>query len=451
MEDAAIYQVSAKNSKGIVSCSGVLEVGDMSEFKIHQRYFGKLKQKAENRRRELEGKKNQGPEHQEQLRTISPDRTQRKRRSNMEAFLSPPSSLEDEGGEVNHQAVAVETEERLQEKTEGEVEEKPVPITNGAESAITNGQAINDSGGTGTTHIYDSVQKILTAQQPKTPSVKKKIKISSSAKAVRADTLGERASEERRMKAATSTSAAQAQPIQTKRNTEEVMEVESNVDTSASVSDSRILTEQCQISTKEALLVDAPSLHEKKCAKGAVHPKKGRPVAPVPPAAPQSTNRTVPGPEDKPAGKHEKDIKYLNPNKGKGRKESLEMQNQTPSSAIKLQSVPAKTSQQPFSTETEGISKLEDVDRESSTHPQIAPLIREAENVDVVTVCVSHRDVVSVDAPCESKSASLPRPCERAADQLSDKGTSPRLKNASASQPAPQSEVSDPFFFCMSS
>ncbi|XP_061679752.1 uncharacterized protein alpk3a isoform X2 [Syngnathoides biaculeatus] len=54
LDDAAIYQVSASNSKGIVSCSGVLEVGTMSEFKIHQRFFAKLKQKAEKKRKELD-------------------------------------------------------------------------------------------------------------------------------------------------------------------------------------------------------------------------------------------------------------------------------------------------------------------------------------------------------------------------------------------------------------
>ncbi|XP_046721223.1 titin homolog isoform X2 [Silurus meridionalis] len=54
VDDAAIYQASARNSKGIVSCSGVLEVGTMSEYKIHQKFFAKLKQKAELKRRELE-------------------------------------------------------------------------------------------------------------------------------------------------------------------------------------------------------------------------------------------------------------------------------------------------------------------------------------------------------------------------------------------------------------
>ncbi|KAE8297289.1 Alpha-protein kinase 3 [Larimichthys crocea] len=112
VEDAAMYQASASNIKGIVSCSGVLEVGEMNEFKIHQRYFAKIKQKAESRRREAEGKENQEP-----LRTISPDRTQRKRRSTMEAFLSTPSSTEDESSEESNQVVASETEARLQEAT----------------------------------------------------------------------------------------------------------------------------------------------------------------------------------------------------------------------------------------------------------------------------------------------------------------------------------------------
>uniref|UniRef100_A0A3B4TGZ2 non-specific serine/threonine protein kinase n=1 Tax=Seriola dumerili TaxID=41447 RepID=A0A3B4TGZ2_SERDU len=183
VEDAAIYQASAINSKGIVSCSGVLEVGEMNEFKIHQRYFAKLKQKAEHRRREAEGKENQEP-----LRTISPDRTQRKRRSTMEAFLSMPSSMEDESNEESPQAVAVGTEDRLQEATVEEVEEKPV----------TNGQVVNENGNNGGTYIYDSAQKIFTAHQPKTPFVKKKIKISNIAKVAKADTLGERVSEERK-------------------------------------------------------------------------------------------------------------------------------------------------------------------------------------------------------------------------------------------------------------
>uniref|UniRef100_UPI00358E41D0 alpha-protein kinase 3 n=1 Tax=Myxine glutinosa TaxID=7769 RepID=UPI00358E41D0 len=52
-EDAAIYQVSARNHKGIVSCSAVLEVGTMTEYKIHLRWFDRIKRRAEARKREL--------------------------------------------------------------------------------------------------------------------------------------------------------------------------------------------------------------------------------------------------------------------------------------------------------------------------------------------------------------------------------------------------------------
>uniref|UniRef100_A0A8C4QF03 non-specific serine/threonine protein kinase n=1 Tax=Eptatretus burgeri TaxID=7764 RepID=A0A8C4QF03_EPTBU len=52
-DDAAIYQVSARNHKGIVSCSAVLEVGTMTEYKIHLRWFDRIKRRAEARKHEL--------------------------------------------------------------------------------------------------------------------------------------------------------------------------------------------------------------------------------------------------------------------------------------------------------------------------------------------------------------------------------------------------------------
>ncbi|TKS69873.1 Alpha-protein kinase 3 [Collichthys lucidus] len=213
VEDAAMYQASASNLKGIVSCSGVLEVGEMNEFKIHQRYFAKIKQKAESRRREAEGKENQEP-----LRTISPDRTQRKRRSTMESFLSTPSSTEDDSMEESNQVIASETEARLQEATVEEMKEKLVTITNGAVSAVIKGQAISENGRSEKSEIriYDSAQKIFTAHQPRTPFVKKKIKISNSAKVAKSDAPALPASEQRRAKDETSASSALAckEPVQ---------------------------------------------------------------------------------------------------------------------------------------------------------------------------------------------------------------------------------------------
>ncbi|XP_078056297.1 alpha-protein kinase 3 [Mustelus asterias] len=93
-DDAAIYQASARNNKGIVSCSGTLEVGTMNEYKIHQRWFARLKQKAQTKRRELDETRIRGKENvahaanvrrQDFLRTVSPERTQRKRKSQSEA------------------------------------------------------------------------------------------------------------------------------------------------------------------------------------------------------------------------------------------------------------------------------------------------------------------------------------------------------------------------------
>ncbi|XP_054633840.1 uncharacterized protein alpk3a [Dunckerocampus dactyliophorus] len=81
LDDAAIYQVSASNSKGIVSCSGVLEVGTMSEFKIHQRFFAKLKQKAEKKRKDLEEhpKKEDKENIQREEPLVNPEPPPRKR------------------------------------------------------------------------------------------------------------------------------------------------------------------------------------------------------------------------------------------------------------------------------------------------------------------------------------------------------------------------------------
>ncbi|XP_054475708.1 alpha-protein kinase 3 [Anoplopoma fimbria] len=417
VEDAAIYQTSASNSKGIVSCSGVLEVGEMNEFKIHQRYFAKLKQKAENRRKEAEGKENQEP-----LRTISPDRTQRKRRSTMEAFLSTPSSMEDEGIEESIQAVAVETEARLQEAAVEEVEEKPVPITNGAVSAVTNGQAIVENGNKNGTYIYDSAQKIFTAHQPKTPFVKKKIKISNS-------TQGEQSSEEKRSKDETLTSVALActESVQSDGNSEELMEVENIVGSSVVDSGSRIVTEPPQKSeTEEVLRAERPSKGENTCVKVAVPSKKGQMPASVPAAAPTSTSHTASGTEGKKAEKHEKKAG------GKDSKQNLEMKSQSPHMTSKQQQPSAAAaSRQPKSIVKGNISKTEhvtvmDVDEKSNT-PTGGSL--------------AQRDIESVNTPRESRSSLLQRPCEQAGDQLSAKETSPTQNNVSVSRPALLNEV----------
>ncbi|XP_003733192.4 alpha-protein kinase 3 isoform X1 [Callithrix jacchus] len=101
-EDAAIYQASARNSKGIVSCSGVLEVGTMTEYKLHQRWFAKLKRKAAAKLREIEQSwkhEKAAPAEADTLRKLSPDRFQRKRRlSGAEAPGPAVPTRESEGG-----------------------------------------------------------------------------------------------------------------------------------------------------------------------------------------------------------------------------------------------------------------------------------------------------------------------------------------------------------------
>lgn len=421
MDDAAIYQASASNSKGIATCSGVLEVGEMNEFKIHQRYFGKLKQKADNRRKEAEGKENQEP-----LRTISPDRTLRKRRSTMESYLSTPSSTEDEGSEESHEAVVAETEVRLQEAPVEEAEEKPVPITNGAVPALTNGQAVSENANKSGTYFYDPTQKIFTAHQPKIPFIKKKIKISNSAKIAKAETPTERVLEEKPNKDGPSSLApASTEPLRCEVPSEEVMEVENTVSSSVVDAVSSEMIDLQKTETETVLHIEKPPKDENACVE-ATMPSKNKKITEV-----STSSCIVSGTDGKQASKQEKEaeIKHM--------KERVEKQNQSahiPSTPLQTR---AAAPQQPLSTAKKDISKtghvaVMEVDEKSNASP-VAPL--------------THRD--SVNAPCEARTAFPQSPCEQTRDQLSDKETS-RCQNAvSVSQPAQLSEVSEPL--CMSS
>ncbi|XP_026189553.1 alpha-protein kinase 3 [Mastacembelus armatus] len=396
VDDAAIYQASACNTKGIVSCSGVLEVGEMNEFNIHQRYFAKLKQKAEHRRREAEGKENQEP-----LRTLSPERTQRKRRSTMEAFLSTPSSTEDEGSEENHVLVAVETETRLQEAAVGEAEEKLVPVTNGAVSAVTNGQVINENGNMGGTYIQDSAQRIFNGHQAKTPFVKKKIKISK--------TLGERTPEGKRKKEEPSPSGAAGctESVQSKAKSEEVMEVESVVNASVVDSDAGKIAKHDKSAREEAMLVARPS----KGVHAAPLQKEQLMASPVPPTR---TSRTVAGSEGKQAARREKKAAR------KDTAETLENQRKSPHITLKQSSMGLHALKRAV-TETEDFSTRMDVDEKpnSSTGGSLG-----------------HPG--SGGSAYEGRTASPQRPLEEAEAQLSERETS--QKNVAVSGPAPPAE-----------
>ncbi|TNN57016.1 Alpha-protein kinase 3 [Liparis tanakae] len=136
LDDAAIYQVSATNSKGIVSCSGVLEVGTMNEFQIHQRFFAKLKQKADNKKRDLEEQQKRDKENTE--------RPQRKR----------PGAEEQLGAAAEPNGVTSEVKD-LEEISEAK---KKIKITNGIDAGLDNSSShINKSNvmGNGGENGYD--------------------------------------------------------------------------------------------------------------------------------------------------------------------------------------------------------------------------------------------------------------------------------------------------------
>uniref|UniRef100_A0AAZ1XVF6 non-specific serine/threonine protein kinase n=1 Tax=Oreochromis aureus TaxID=47969 RepID=A0AAZ1XVF6_OREAU len=421
VEDAAIYQASAINSKGIVSCSGVLEVGEMNEFKIHQRYFAKVKQKAESRRREAEGKENQEPP-----RTMSPDRTQRKRRSTMEAFLSTPSSMEDDGNEENHQAVVLETTPRLQGAPGEEVKEKPVPITNGTMSSLSKGEPLNDNGSKAERCLYDATQKNFTTHQTKAPFIKKKIKISNSAKAGKADGLAERVSEERRLKDEPSVSAVLTckESVQIQRNSDEIMEVENISSSSITHSEVTNMIKEDQKSASEvAVFPQRSSQDEKICTEVTVASKKEQLTVPLSPVAFASSRHPGSKTEGENAAKHEQETGC------NGTEESLKRQQQ----------IPYISATQPLSSvRSTLLTKLkEDIDAtimggDVKTKPS-------------ADGSLSHKHSESVDSTCDSRTALFQHPCEPAGHQLSEKETSHIQKKVPASQlPMPSEVTQDP-------
>lgn len=374
----------------------------MNEFKIHERYFAKLKQKADSRCGEVEGKENLEP-----LRTISPDRTLRKRRSTMEAFLSTPSSMEDEGNEEGRQAVAAETEGGMQ--LSEKLEEKPTPITNGVGSAMINGEPISQNGSK--SNVYDPAQKIFAAHQPKAPFVKKKIKITRSAKVAKSDAKEEKMSEEKRAKEespgwVTMTCTDSPKPV---GSFQEVMDGENRLSTS-SVMNSRSMTEHQKTGTEELLHPERTSQESNVHTKVTVPSQEEHCAASLPPNA--LTGQTVSATEGeetarKNAGEH--------PEMGKQGPHMRPTQLQK--SAAVLRASKAK--------------KMKDV------------TVVEREEKSETSNGASSARRVSVKAPCESRTALPPR--RQAGDQLSEKETSPCQKKVSVTQPTRQSEVSDLF------
>ncbi|NXX74377.1 ALPK3 kinase, partial [Urocolius indicus] len=187
-EDAGIYQASARNNKGIVSCSGVLEVGTMTEFKIHQKWFDKIKRKAEEKLREIEQGKKRGKENVEveKVQGMSPDRLQRKRRLARDLNLQSGSSpWEKEDAAKVHVA---DSQSRLHEDM-SEPKERVASAMVGFPNTLvaplktevtTNGdaalQSVEDNGNNFLTYIYETVEDLATKPGAKDSAAKKKKK-----------------------------------------------------------------------------------------------------------------------------------------------------------------------------------------------------------------------------------------------------------------------------------
>ncbi|XP_074955813.1 alpha-protein kinase 3 isoform X2 [Phalacrocorax aristotelis] len=188
-EDAGIYQASARNNKGIVSCSGVLEVGTMTEFKIHQKWFDKIKRKAEEKLREIEQGKKRGKENveMEKLQGMSPDRLQRKRRLAQDLNLrSAASPWENEDAAKVHVA---DSQSRLHEDIT-EPKEQPINAMTGFPNKLiaplkaevtTNGDAslesVEENGNSFLAYIYETVEELATKPMVKDSAAKKKKKV----------------------------------------------------------------------------------------------------------------------------------------------------------------------------------------------------------------------------------------------------------------------------------
>lgn len=395
LEDAAIYQASASNSKGIVSCSGVLEVGEMNEFKIHQRYFAKIKQKADNKRKEQEGKENQEP-----LRTISPDRTLRKRRSTVEAFLSAPSSTEDEGNEDSRQVIAVEGDGMLPEAPLAVGEEKPPASDHEALPTVMNGQSIGEGGNTTGTYVYDSAQKVFTPQS-KTPSLKKKLRISNSAKAAKPESPVERASEERSAK-------EEAQLVPCVGNSVEVMEVENVV-----ISSSAVVPESENVTDHQRLAAEDSNVPVEKSTASL----KQQLTAARSPAVPLSKA------EGKQVVTHEREAgRKATGERGQAQKKALHTSRTRPQAS--------------------GAAASRGATKGSASKARDGTLVDGGEKSRTSTGAIFGQRV-SLKAPREGKTALPPPRCGRPAGQLSEKEADPRPKNASQSLPARLNEVSD--------
>lgn len=149
----------------------------MTEFKIHQRWFEKIKRKAEEKLREIEQGKKRGKENVEveKLQGMSPDRLQRKRRLardlNLGSGASPweKARLREDVAEAKEQPVSAITgfPNKLIAPLEAEV------TTNGDTSL----ESAEENRNSFLAYMYETVGDMVTKPAAKDSAAKKKKKV----------------------------------------------------------------------------------------------------------------------------------------------------------------------------------------------------------------------------------------------------------------------------------
>lgn len=141
----------------------------MSEYMIHQRFFAKLKQKAEKKRRELEESRLRGKEiiQKEQLNVSNQERLMRKRRS--------PAENEPLSSSVTHEEENVTLQEINAEEQPSIIDDKSEDIT--VQASLGTTELSTENGDEKRNHICDTEEVITVKQSAKEKLGEKKMRI----------------------------------------------------------------------------------------------------------------------------------------------------------------------------------------------------------------------------------------------------------------------------------
>lgn len=141
----------------------------MSEFMIHQRFFAKLKQKAEKKRRDLEESRLRGKENiqKEQLNVSNQERLMRKRRS--------PAENEPLSASVTHGEENVPSQEINAEEQPSIIDDKSEDIT--VQASLGTTELSMENGDEKRNHICDTEEVVTVQQSAKERLGEKKMRI----------------------------------------------------------------------------------------------------------------------------------------------------------------------------------------------------------------------------------------------------------------------------------